>query len=275
MSNETHWSWAGDTRSTAELVKCALAAEAEDEYWSAIAALHFRAGPEELAAGIRLCQSFDADERGIGVNILAQLGWGNPTFLDETVPVLIERLHDSDEDVIAAAGIALGQRGDSRAIPHLIQLKNHPNPDIRFGVIRGLSCQSDPAAIAAMIGLSADSADNNRDWATFALATLVEVDTPELRSALLARLGEADPEVRGEALIGLAQRGDQRVVAALQHELQGDFCGTWAVEAAQLIADPSLHPHLQALYARLDEKDLSFFGSNFAAALAACSPPPI
>jgi HEAT repeat protein len=273
MSDEIHWSWADDTRSTADLVKCALATDDEDEYWSAIAALHFRAGPEEVAAGIRLCQSLDADERRIGVNILAQLGWEKPTFLDETVPVLIERLADSDEDVIAAAGIALGQRGDPRAIPHLIQLKSHLNPDIRFGVIRGLSCQSDPAAIAALIELSADSADHNRDWATFALATLVEVDTPELRSALLARLADAGPEVRGEALIGLAQRGDQRVVAALQRELQGEFSGSWALEAAEIIADPVLHPHLQALYARLDEENRSFFGSNFATALAACAPP--
>jgi HEAT repeat protein len=276
MTDQARRSSAADPRSTSELIELALTIDDDDDhaYWEAIAPLHARGGAEELAAGLRLCQSADQGERRLGVDILAQLGWGERAFIDESVAALIERLGDSDEAVVASAGIALSHCADPRAIPHLIRLKNHPNVAIRYGVIFGLLTQDDPAAIAALIELSADDDTHNRDWATFALGTQIDADTPELRSALLARLDDSDPEVRGEAMIGLARRGDRRVVPAIQRELQGEFNGIWPVEAAEMIADPSLRPHLRAFAKRISPQDRASYRDAITAALDACQPRP-
>ncbi|WP_208721367.1 hypothetical protein [Corallococcus aberystwythensis] len=48
-----------------------------------------------------------------------------------------------------------------------------------------------------------------------------EVDTPELREALVDRLSEAHPKIRGEALLGLALRKDARVLEPLRRVLEG------------------------------------------------------
>ena len=52
-----------------------------------------------------------------------------------------------------------------------------------------------------------------RDWATFALGTLAEADSRQLRDALAARLDDPDEDTRLEAVHGLAVRGDPRAEA--------------------------------------------------------------
>ena len=44
---------------------------------------------------------------------------------------------------------------------------------------------------------------------------MTEIDTVPLRNVLLARLAEADEEIAGEAMVGLALRGDTRVAGPL------------------------------------------------------------
>lgn len=84
--------------------------------------------------------------------------------------------------------------------------------------------------VETLIQLSQDEQADVRDWATFALAREIERDTPGLRDALLARLGDPDPDVRAEALAGLAARKDRRAIEALLAELDsaaegpGDPC---------------------------------------------------
>jgi len=90
---------------------------------------------------------------------------------------------------------------------------------------------------------------DTRNWATFALGSLSEEDSPAIRDALAARLSDADDEVRGEAMLGLARRVDERVVQPLQRELSGREVGTLAIEAAEVMPRPEFIPHLEALYA--------------------------
>lgn len=65
--------------------------------------------------------------------------------------------------------------------------------------------------------------------------------------ALAERLADPDDDTRGEALVGLARRKDQRVVSALLAELTSGDVGRLAIEAAELIAVPELQPHLLSL----------------------------
>jgi HEAT repeat protein len=117
---------------------------------------------------------------------------------------------------------------------------------VRHGVVLGLSRHDVPRAISALIELSRDEADEVRNWATFGLAQL-EVDTEPLREALFIRLGDLEPEIRGEALVGLAERKDARVLAALRAELQTRPVSLLAIEAAECLGDSALLPLLLAL----------------------------
>lgn len=264
---------ARDPRTTGELLSLL---RADDDYLEhqpdTLAVLLWRSGSEEFDAARALARSASALDRVIAADILAQFGWDVAERLDESVAILIGMLSDPDERVLRAVGIALGHRKSPVAIPALLGLASHPSADVRFGVVCGLSGHDRPDAIAALIALSRDPDLDVRNWATFGLASMVSTDTPDLRDALLQRTEDADGEVRGEALIGLAARRDPRVLPALRHELAGQFCGDWCVEAAELLADASLRDALLALRARLGPADEAAFATSFDAAIKACSP---
>jgi len=128
-----------------------------------------------------------------------------------------------------------------------------------------MSQEETEAVMTRLIELTQDPEGDVRNWATFALAKS-DVDTPELRQILLYRTRDANADARGEAMCGLAYRGDARVVEPLLLSLAGEP-GYLSLMAARMIGDPRLYPALQRLAARgtYDAEDL-------AAALAACRP---
>lgn len=92
--------------------------------------------------------------------------------------------------------------------------------------------------INKLIQLSRDTDREVRNWATFGLGSQVDTDIPAIREALFARREEKDDEIRAEALVGLARRGDIRVAAALLNELnthEPDVLRDWTLiaEAAE------------------------------------------
>ena len=101
---------------------------------------------------------------------------------------------------------------------------------------------------------------------------MTELDDDKIRGALFARVSDEDAEIRGEALIGLARRGDQRVLELVRNELRNPFRGDWPVEAAGILSDKTLHKDLKALRKKLDRKDQARFKPAFDHALEACSP---
>ncbi|MDB4931938.1 MAG: hypothetical protein JWM10_4422 [Myxococcaceae bacterium] len=265
--------------STADLVALLRSEPADsDPSRAAVMALHLRGGVEEFAAGEALSRSERAEERLSGADVLAQLGAGQPTFVEESVALLLGLLSDPDERVVGAAGVALGHRRSAAAIPPLLALVAHPSASVRHGVAHGIMWSDAPEVIDALIALSRDPDRDVRDWSTLGLQLrLDETDTPALRDALFARTDDDDPEVRGEALIGLAQCRDPRVLPALRRELAGEFHGDWCVEAVERFGDASLGAALAALRARLGPADEEAFGRRFdeaAQALAAIDPTP-
>jgi len=80
---------------------------------------------------------------------------------------------------------------------------------------------------------------SNRDWATMTLA-MQEIDTPQVRDALLAATTDEDCCVRGEALEGLVGRDKELALPLLIRELARDECGYATFKAAHALAHPSL-----------------------------------
>lgn len=274
----THKDWRNDLRSNEELLHIALAEEDEDLAWDAIGVLHLRGSPDTFEAARHLCASTEANERRLGVDILSQLGdryghWGkdNP-FHEEAVITLLGMLErEQDPDVLYAIAVALGHRGDPRAIEPLVRLKNHPDEHVRDGVVYGLLTHEDERAINALIELSTDPESHIRDWATFGIGSQIDTDTSEIRAALMARITDEDADTSGEAMVGLARRHDERVVEPLLADLEAGWHGSLPFEAAAEIGDPRLYPIL----ARIQEEwgdDKSWPYSQLEEALAACQP---
>lgn len=117
-----------------------------------------------------------------------------------------------------------------------------------------------------LIGFTRDADVSNRDWATMTLA-MQEIDTPEVREALLVAAEDDDAAVRAEALVGLAQRDKELALPLVQRELKRDQCAYGTFQAASVLADPSL---LEGLRGWTDQGGATWIDAEIADAIAAC-----
>jgi HEAT repeats len=223
-----------------------------EEYWAHVRGLHFRSGRDVFEAAAELCSSRDVISRAVGADILAQLGVRDGAtefpFADESEGRLAVLLTDTEPIVVSSALYALGhlRRGEPS---QLAGLTKHASEDVRHALAYALGGRTDAVSSAALIELSGDVDTDTRNWATFALGSLSQEDSPAIRDALAARLSDADDEVRAEAIFGLAKRVDERVVEPLHRELSRREVGTLAIEAAEAMPRAEFIPHLEALYA--------------------------
>lgn len=266
-----HAALAAETRSSTELAACVLREGWESEAgMHALATLHYRGGQTEFELGRAYAASAEAANRVLGADILADLGWEKKHFHEESLPLLLDLLHDEHPEVLRAAAVALGHRNDRRAIAPVLKLIGHPDAEVRFGVTVALSCHDDLEAVSGLIQLSRDPDDATRDWATFGLAQQTTLDTSALRDALAARLTDTDPEIRGEAMIGLASRKDERALPAIEAALRGPFHGDWPLEAVEHFAKPEWVPLIELHRQQADPEDARRFARSFSTAMEAC-----
>ncbi|WP_327011293.1 HEAT repeat domain-containing protein [Dactylosporangium sp. NBC_01737] len=221
--------------------------------WRVVRELHARTDREAFEAAGRLAGAGGTADRVLGLDILGQIGYAaDRPFLEETLPILIAACDDDRPDVLTAALTALGHVRDHRALPTVLAHAGHPSGDVRHAVAVALPAVAgdppDARAVAALILLGADTDPEVRDWATFGLASQLDVDDATVRDALVARLADEDGDAAGEALVGLARRGDRRALAPLLAWLADDP-GNLVVEAAAELGAPEALPALRRLKA--------------------------
>lgn len=263
--------------STFSVIERAFETEDEDQYWPLIIELHRRGTSVEFLAAEALCKNSDAIRREIGADILGQLGRkidvDRGAFHAESVSILISLLGDPVPDVIASAAYSLGHRGDPVAVPELVKQVVHPSDSVRHGVTFGLLGHDDPDAIQALIALSRDEDEDVRNWATFGLGAQIDSDSDAIRQALIDRLSEANQEIRGEALLGLAKRAHPGIVDWLIQELSGETIDYRILEACEMAASPRLVPLLQEWKeCGFEGEDDPLFQEQLDAVLAATHP---
>jgi HEAT repeat protein len=261
---------ASDTRSTSEIIAAYIDGQRNEDATGSLATVHYRGGPEEFRAGLELLSSTDPHERAAGADVLAQLGWRDRTFLEESVDALLRALRDPEDSVVQSAIFALGHRESPRAITALLPFVEHRCADFRYAAVHGLMPHDTPIVVDALTKLLRDADRDVRDWATFTLGSQFESDSPALRAALRERVEDSDPEIRGEALRGLARRGDKTIAPAILRDLEGEFHGDWAVEAAALLGDSQFLSALRDLHARLRGENAVYFRGSVESAIAAC-----
>lgn len=219
MDEPAHETW-----SISALIEAAFAEWQDDDGFSpcpATVELHRRGTRQVLDAAITLCSSLDPDWRALGAHLLGQLGQPDRTFPEECCDALLALLHDPAEEVVSTALHALGHLCNRRADVKLLFLANHPYHHVRRGVGFALHGTASVEAVPTLLRLMKDQQVGVRDWSTTALAA-TDFDTPEIRASLFERATiDEDDMTRGEALHGLARRGDGRVVKLLIAELHG------------------------------------------------------
>jgi hypothetical protein len=133
---------------------------------------------------------------------------------------------------LAAMLHALGHLHDENSIPAIVGFRRHEDAEVRLAATHALNQFDNPEAIQALIELSVDSNYDVRNWATFNLGSMIDTDTPAIRDALAARLHETECEALGEAIVGLARRGDVRLLPPLMDlfdTLDRDDLRSWII----------------------------------------------
>lgn len=223
--------------------------EEVDARWQAVTQLQARAEPAVFEMCRDWCTSAVAAERRLGADVLGQLGYANQSFpfRQESLPILRSLLADPVTDVVAAALIAFGHLGAAEHVADVAAIAGHEDAAVRHAVAFALLGQGSDLAVDTLITLSRDEDSDVRDWATFGLGAQIDIDTPKIRDALLARATDEDTDTRAEALAGLVRRRDPRVLEPLRRALESETVGTMEVEAARDSGARELIAPLEAL----------------------------
>ena len=253
-----------------ELFRLAVEAQRQDrdEYWEYYDALISAASREAFEVIRGYAYFAPVEQRAFAAHLLGAFGIPRGRYHDECVALLIELTVDPDPAVVAQAVRSLGMRGDMRSIEWLVDLRDYPDERVRLALAIAFGGCPDDRAIDVLVELTEDWSDEVRAWATYGLAELVAADTPEIRRALTALLLDHDLDVRGEALVGLALRGDDLVYTYIRIELLGEFRGVLPVRAAQYLGAADLAPLIAAQRSWLADDLLEAYGAYYDTALA-------
>lgn len=262
--------------STDRLLRHALRHWHADDGWRAVQELQLRGSPTLLATITAMSTSPRSRRRAVGLSIAGQLmhhpGGECAMYAEEaTQQLLLNGLSDPHHDVVRAAVSGLGHRPHAASVQALLRLSMSGDSQMRWQVAVALGSYEESEAIDGLIRLSSDPSNEVRDWATFGLGTLRDDDTPEIRAALRRNLSDSDQDVRGEALVGLARRGDDGIVETLITLLTPE-CHVYELDAAEALADARLVAPLQALSkAAGTSSGNAYWQARLDEALEACS----
>jgi HEAT repeat protein len=184
----------------------------EEQRRELIVKLHRRSDAAAFLATADAAKAANLELRVVAMDVLGQLGYasGRP-YREQILPILIAELDQAvDPRLLQAAVTALAHLGDGRALTPVLRHAAHRDADVRQAVaftLPSITDQQDPApeVVDALIELSEDADEAVRDWSTFGLADLLDTDSPEVRAALAARLGDV-AVIADQARAGLIRR---------------------------------------------------------------------
>jgi len=242
------------TSEAQQLFDRTLLGDYEDEgAWDAISTLRSNGNREIFEAAAEWLKADSALKRARGAAILAQLRapahGEHPSepdwlFRDEAFPLLVEMLeHESDAMVLDSGVATLGHLSNEVGIPVIARYAGHHDQDVRFSVACALGhFPNNPSAVATLIPLTRDDDSDVRDWAVFGLGVQGDVDSVEIREALLERLADPDEDVREEAAVGLGKRQDLRLLPTIRTMLAMPTLKVRVAEAASAMLGLSEDP---------------------------------
>jgi HEAT repeat protein len=215
-----------------------------DDAWEAVSTLRQDGSREVFERAAAWVFSEDGLKRARAADVLSQLRLARVTdepsqaprwvFRDESFALISSLLvNEKDFEALSSAISALGHLGNAAAVPQILRYREHREGDVRFAVACALGCfPNDPKSIDGLLKLTSDSDADVRDWAVFGLGVLGDVDSTEIREALLRCLDDPNEDVREEAAVGLGKRLDQRLLPKLRTMLDQPKLNIRVAEAA-------------------------------------------
>ncbi|MCF3136107.1 HEAT repeat domain-containing protein [Streptomyces olivochromogenes] len=182
-----------------------LAHRRDQETWKAAVALRGHADPIHRLFGAevaRLTHLFDGSEEDPFAGPALEL------FVDWSS-------QENDVGVLTQVLAGVSEHGDPRADAALLPYAGHPDVRIRRAVASGFNRWVPAFSAAAREALLAHMTDPDSMVRELACRTVADAKDrdPALADAMAALLGDAEPEVRGAAVYGLARHDDERCVA--------------------------------------------------------------
>ena len=220
---------ADDDLEVDDLVHAALALDDddpdEDEHYAVLVAeLQHRGSRETFEAMRALIEDGDENAQMLGAAVLGQLGYteGRPFGGESVLLVAPLATGRGSVDLVTTAVGALGLIGERAGAAAVLAQARHADEQVRLAVAQSLpgiaGSPADPAVVEALLGLMEDPSGPVRDWATFAFGSEIDADTPAIRAALLARIGDKEG-AWDEALAGLARRGHPETARLVEQRL--------------------------------------------------------
>ncbi len=213
-------------------------------FWKNIDELRNRPNTRVYNQAFKLANYKTEKEKIIGIYVLAQLGF-NPRFQQQKTVDLYFKLLENEKSpkVISAILSSISHNNgnlNENQISKLIKFKNHNYSVVRFQLTIALSCLKNEKAIKTLIELSQDKKTDIRNWATFSLGSLIETNNTEITKALWNRINDKNQETKFEAILGLANRKDNRIKEIIKRELKNGEYGTLLFDAIETLNDKDL-----------------------------------
>jgi HEAT repeat protein len=136
--------------------------------------------------------------------------------LEQNVAALYTSSKTDDPRIRRYLGMVLGQLGDRRATPLLLEGLNDRDVDNRIYALMALGDLRDPASIPR---IAQAAGDEDKDVRATAYYTLGAIGDRSAVPFVVKGLSDETPDVRWNAAIALAQLGDKRAIGPLQEIL--------------------------------------------------------
>ncbi len=218
-------------------------------YWDNVSELRRRPSIDVFEKSTSFARSINDKEKIIGIDILAQLGI-NPRFKQsETIKLYFELIDAEQNDKVLTSilyGISHNNENlTKKQVEKLVTYKNHNNVEVRQALVNSLCGLENTTAIDALIQLSQDKVASIRDWATFGLGSQIETNSKKIIDALWDRINDKDQNSKFEAIVGLANRNDNRIKDIIIEELKSGDYGTLLFEAIETLNNTDFLPFLE------------------------------
>ncbi|CAL2085881.1 hypothetical protein [Tenacibaculum sp. 190524A05c] len=217
-------------------------------YWDNISELRKRPNQEVFRKAYEFAKSDFDKQKIIGLDVLQQLGFDPRYNKKETVELHFELLEEEQSDnVLKSIFYGIGHNNDELSDKQILKLpefKNVKNTEVKHALISALSGIENINTINVLIQFTRDKTPSIRNWATFGIGSLSELDNSDIRNALWNRVNDSDFETKSEAIVGLANRKDSRIKSVITKELENGDYGTLLFEAILTIKDQDFIPLL-------------------------------
>jgi len=138
-----------------------------------------------------------------------------PDLVDDVAKVYADAKTD-DPRIRQYLSMVLGNLGDRRATPLLIDGLGDPTPETRIYAALALGRLDDPAAVPPLLKVLQTDERDVRKASAYALG---EIGDPRARPALAGALNDPIADVRYNSAIALARLGDTRSIGVLREML--------------------------------------------------------